>query len=140
MHTLPPGKVAPASILGEDGLPYPGVRRVLDLFSGTKTVARAYRARGYHVLTVDNDPKWTPDILVDILTWDYEALFKPGTFFVVACGVPCTEFSSALTTRPRNLALGDSLALKALEIIKYLQPPVGGLKIHATDYYLTAPI
>ena len=42
---------------------------------------------------------------------------------MVACGVPCTEFSTALTTRPRNLNLGDRLALKALEIIQYLQPP-----------------
>ena len=50
--------------------------------------------------------------------------FEPGDFHVVACGVPCTEFNTALTTRPRNLALGDQLALKALEIIEYLQPPL----------------
>jgi hypothetical protein len=40
----------------------------------------------------------------------------------VVCGVPCTEFSLALTTRPRQLEKGDALAKKALEIVKFLRP------------------
>ena len=36
--------------------------------------------------------------------------------------MPCTEFSRALTTRPRNLDLAARVAQKALEIIRYFQP------------------
>ena len=86
------------------------------------------------MVSVDSDPKWRPDILVDVLNWDYQAQLQPGEFEVVVCGPPCTEFSAALTTRPRDLKKGDRLALKALEIVDYLKPrrwwlenPRGGL-------------
>ena len=32
--------------------------RCLDLFSGTGSVAEAYREKGYEVWTVDVDPRW----------------------------------------------------------------------------------
>ena len=38
------------------------------------------------------------------------------------CEVPCTDYSRALTTRPRDLVKGDLVAQKALEILKYFQP------------------
>jgi len=74
------------------------------------------------VTTFDNDRSWKPDILVDILEWDYRSVYKPHYFDVVVCCPPCTEFSRAKTTKERDLILGDSLVLKALEIIQYLQP------------------
>ena len=97
-------------------------RRMLDLFSGTGSVGRVYQREGFEVTTVDSDPRWGADIQVDVLEWDYKAQFKPGHFEVIVCGLPCTEFSVALTTRPRNLDLADQLAEKALEIIRYLKP------------------
>ena len=41
---------------------------------------------------------------------------------MIACCPPCTEFSRALTTRPRRLEAADRLVQAALEIIDYLQP------------------
>ena len=97
--------------------------KMLDLFCGTGSVGRAYKKLGFDVWTVDNDPRWTPDILVDVLEWDYKRDLRPGEFEVVAAGVPCTEYSRALTTRKRNLEGADRLVQRTLEIIRYLNPP-----------------
>jgi hypothetical protein len=96
--------------------------KMLDLFCGTKSVSKVYEKMGFDVVTVDSDPRWKADYQVDVLDWDFRKHFKPGEFHTVVCGVPCTEFSIALTTRPRNLEKGDSLAKKALEIVEFLQP------------------
>ena len=60
--------------------------------------------------------------------------FPSGIFTLIAAGVPCTEYSMAKTTRPRNLEEADALVHKTLEIIEYFQPqlwwienPRGGL-------------
>lgn len=50
------------------------------------------------------------------------AAFSPGHFDVISLGVPCTEFSIALTTRPRNLELANRVVRRSLEIVEYLLP------------------
>jgi len=95
---------------------------MLDLFFGTGSVGKVYREAGFEVTSVDSDPKWGADFVVDILTWDYRKEFRPGDFHTVVCAPPCTEFSVALTTRPRDLGVADCLVQKALEIIDYLKP------------------
>jgi len=77
---------------------------------------------------VDIDARWNPDIQVDVLDWDYRSCFNPGDFHTVVASPPCTEFSTALTTRARELDKADLLAKKALEIIDYLQPSVWWLE------------
>ncbi len=59
---------------------------------------------------------------MDILEWDYRKAFEPGHFAIIAAGVPCTEYSIALTTRPRNLEYADKIVAKTLEIIAYFRP------------------
>ena len=97
------------------------VPMALDLFSGTNSVTEALRGLGYQVVTLDSDPKTCPDICVDILQWDYRSL-KPGEFDVIFAAVPCTEYSMALTTRPRNLPLADAVVRRTLEVISFLRP------------------
>ena len=87
--------------------------RLLELFSGTGSVGRAF---GWEVTSLDNNPKASPTICSDILQWDYKA-FEPGHFDAVWASPCCTEFSIALKKRPRNLPLGDALVLKTLEVI-----------------------
>ena len=89
---------------------------MLDLFSGSGSVASFFQENGYETLTVDYDPVYHPNILADILTWDYK-VFPPGSFSVIGCCPPCTEFSQAMTRRPRDLLNADALVQKGLEII-----------------------
>ena len=96
------------------------VPMALDLFCGTKSVPEALRGMGYHVVTLDSNPKTCPDMCVDILQWDYRSL-KPGKFDVIFAAVPCTEYSMALTTRPRDLPLADAVVRRTLEVISFLR-------------------
>ena len=56
--------------------------RLLELFSGTGSVGRAFEARGWEVTSLDSNPKARPSICCDILQWDYKA-FEPGHFDMV---------------------------------------------------------
>ena len=96
--------------------------RMLDLFSGTGSVGRVFQSEGYAVTSLDCDPKVQADIQVDILEWDYKSAFQPGDFAVIFCCPPCTEYSTALTSRPRCLEEADRLVKRALEIVRYLKP------------------
>ena len=49
---------------------------------------------------------------------------KPGEFDVIFAAVPCTEYSMALTTRPRDLPLADAVVRRTLEVISFLQSPI----------------
>ena len=49
------------------------------------------RAKGYQALTVDWNKRSKPDFVVDVLTWNYKDLLKPGNFELVAASVPCNE-------------------------------------------------
>ena len=87
---------------------------MLELFKGTGSVGRVFAANGFDVVSVDINAKWKPDIVTDVLKWDYKSVFRPGQFEYVWASPPCTEFSIALTTRPRNLRLGNRIVARAL--------------------------
>ena len=61
--------------------------RMLDLFSGTGSVAEFFQEQGFDTITVDYDPKFQPDIRVDILSWDY-TVYPPGHFDIIGCCPP----------------------------------------------------
>ena len=86
-------------------------------------MADALRRRGYEVVTVDNDKSRKADITENILTWRYKDMYPVGYFDIVAASPPCTEYSTAMSTRrPRKLEESDALVAKALEIIQHLKP------------------
>ena len=66
--------------------------RILDLFSGTHSLANAARPLGHEVVTLDN--ALPADIECDFLTWDYTA-YPPGHFDLVAASPPCAVWSNA---------------------------------------------
>ena len=77
--------------------------RLLELFSGAGSVGRAFRAKGWEVTSVDSDPKAEPTICQDIMTWE------PGGAYDMIWATPvCTEYSRAMTSRPRDLEARDS--------------------------------
>ena len=96
--------------------------RLLELFSGTKSVGRAFEALGWEVTSLDTDATTRPTICADIQEWDYRT-YPPGHFDFIWASPVCTEFSRALTRRPRRLTEGDGLVLKTIEIIGHLRPP-----------------
>ena len=96
--------------------------RCLELFAGTRSVGKVFEAAGWEVVSLDNVAKFQPTIVTDVLQWDYAAAFPPGYFDYVHASPPCVEFSRALTTRPRDLELGDVLVDKTLEILAYFRP------------------
>ena len=48
----------------------------------------------------------------------------PGTFKIVAASVPCTEYSIAKTTAPREYYKADKLVLRVLDAVKFLKPKI----------------
>ncbi|EPS71058.1 hypothetical protein M569_03701 [Genlisea aurea] len=99
----------------------------LDLFAGTRSVARVLEERGYTVLTVDSDPKYKADVQENILTWNYKQ-FPPGHFKIITASPPCTEFSPAKTVGVRKIREAMAIVNKTLEIIAYFDPPVWWLE------------
>ena len=95
--------------------------RLLELFSGTKSVGRAFEALGWEVTSLDADATTRPTICADVQAWDY-GTYPPGHFDLIWASPVCTEFSRALTRRPRRLEDGDRLVLKTIEIIGHLRP------------------
>ena len=53
--------------------------RLLELFSGTGSIGRAFREAGWEVTSLDLEPKFRPDILCDVLRWDFRAAFPTST-------------------------------------------------------------
>ena len=97
--------------------------RLLELFSGTGSIGRAFEALGWEVTSLDLEGE--PTIKCDILHWDHTA-FPPGHFQVVWASPVCCEFSKALTRRPRRLEEGDCLVRRTLELIDYFKPRFWG--------------
>ncbi len=44
--------------------------KILELFSGSQSIAKAARARGHEVVTLDICPRHNPTICTDVLEWD----------------------------------------------------------------------
>jgi hypothetical protein len=97
-------------------------------------MTRALEDLRFEVVTLDIQRSGAPTYITDKFEWDYKKCCLPCRFEAVFASVLCTEFSKALTTRPRNLKVADKIAKKTLEIFSWLQPekyfienPAGGL-------------
>jgi site-specific DNA-cytosine methylase len=106
--------------------------RLLELFSGTKSVSNAVGDRFTEVVSLDILSKANPTICADILTWDY-TVYPREYFDVIWASPPCTEYSVIRNCNPRcprNLDLADRIVQKTLEIIDYFNP---------TKFYIENP-
>ncbi len=94
--------------------------RILEIISGTGSLAKAARARGHTVVAVDICRRHTPTVCVDLLEWDPSATYPPDYFTYIHASCPCEAYSKARTTRvPRPLELADSLVEKTLAVFNY---------------------
>jgi len=111
--------------------------RVLELFSGTGSVGKACKEKGYEVISLDLK---NADINTDILEWDYKQ-FEQGHFDIIWASPPCHTFSKCRRSwvGRKTKAFGDTtithemldadmverglpLLRKAQEIIEYFEP------------------
>ena len=88
--------------------------RMLELFSGTKSVSRVFESQGWECV-------------------DYKQ-FSPGYFDFVWASPPCTEYSIAKTTGVRKIDEANKVVLRTLEIIEYFKPKHWVLENPQTGY------
>ena len=93
--------------------------KLLNLFSGTDSVASPWRKNNHEVNSVDIDRRFNPEICEDILQLSYCKLDTPD---VIWASPPCDQYSRARTRGPpRNLVLADSLVAKTIEITRHFE-------------------
>ena len=62
------------------------------------------------------------DIQTDIMDWDYKEAYDPHEFDIIWASPPCTEYSRAKTTGVRQIDEANQVAIRTMEIIRYLNP------------------
>lgn len=67
--------------------------KVLELFSGSGSISKAFKEAGHKTLTIDIDPKMEADIVCDMLDLSIDML--PERPDVIWASPPCTTFSVA---------------------------------------------
>jgi hypothetical protein len=91
----------------------------LDLFSGSGSVGEVAKELGYNVISLDKDME--ASIEIDIMDWDY-TVFPKGFFDVTHASPPCTEYSRAKTTAPRDIEGANQIVERTLDILEYFEP------------------
>ena len=71
------------------------MKRVLDLWCGTKSATKIWENAGYEVISVDIDPKFNPTICKDILEVTSQELQKYGPFDFIWASPDCRIYSIA---------------------------------------------
>ena len=90
---------------------------LLELFSGTGSVGRSFRARGWDVFSVDIDATTNPTLVANVLDLHLHRL--PTQVDCIWASPPCTHYSRARTKAktPRDLEGSDAIVQKVLDII-----------------------
>ena len=92
---------------------------LLELFSGTGSIGRAFRARGWTVFSVDIDATAKPTLVANVLDLQWDAL--PPEVDCIWASPPCTHYSRARTKAktPRDLEGSDAIVQKVLDILDF---------------------
>ncbi len=91
---------------------------LLELFSGTGSIGRAFRERGWHVTSVDIESKFLPTICCNVLELGVHSVLEHGNVDLLCASPPCTQYSCARTTArtPRDLIGSDAIVRKVLDL------------------------
>ena len=92
--------------------------RLLELFSGTGSIGRAFAAQSWEVISVDLDPRSNATYQCDVAQWDCSCV---GDVDAIWASLPCTNYSRARSRGgERDLETSDALVRKTLEIAAVL--------------------
>ena len=96
--------------------------RLLELFSGTQSVSKMARELGWETLSVDIDPRHSPELCMDILDFN-EASYPKDNFQFIWASPPCESYSlarsNAKVDRVEAMQLADLLVTRTRQIIDY---------------------
>ena len=92
---------------------------MLELFSGAGSVGEVAKKFGFEVISLDKDME--ADIQIDITDWDYTD-FPRDFFDVIWASPPCTEYSRAKTTAPRDIEGANAIVQRTLDILEHFEP------------------
>ena len=96
--------------------------RLLELFSGTKSVSKVARELGWQTLSLDICPRHSPDLCMDILLFD-ETRYPKDYFDMIWASPDCRAYSVARTNakipQDEAMAASDKLVAKTLQIVSH---------------------
>ena len=126
---------------------------LLELFSGTGSVGRAFEALGWQVTSVDIEAKCFPVICCDVMELEAgEVMAVYGHVDLIWASPPCTQYLCARTTArtPRDLLGADAMVGPVLDLADALfchymienphsgllqtRPVVHGIPMRVLDY------
>lgn len=106
--------------------------KLLELFKGTGSVGKVAKKMGMTIMSVDILDKYMPDIVADILEWDYKGFHKDTGFVpdLLWASPPCNTFSTlsyifkernTKNAKPKSARArqGTKILYRTLEIIEY---------------------
>ena len=104
---------------------------LLELFKGTGSVGKVAK-KNFNIVSLDLEKTYEPDILADILKWDYKKFYKDTGFIpdLIWASPPCNTFSPlAYPLKERNIQtaeplsdrakIGTAILYQTLKIIRY---------------------
>ena len=95
--------------------------RLLELFSGTKSVSEVAQELGWETVSLDICPRHSPDLCMDIM--DFDETQYPKNFDFIWASPDCRAYSVARTNakipQDEAMAASDRLVEKTRRIINY---------------------
>jgi len=68
------------------------MKKLLEVFCGTKSIGKVFEKNGWEVISIDINEKYKPTIVIDILEWDYK-IYDKKYFNHIHFSPPCIYMS-----------------------------------------------
>lgn len=110
--------------------------RLLELFSGTKSVSSAIGNQFDEIISVDIDEASNPTICTDILKWDYKQ-YPVGYFDCIWASPPCCTFSKLQYSHKTIPQIYDNIEKNGLPILRRAEEIIN--YFHPKRYFIENP-